>query len=229
MAEQRVSNERRKELEQLDPFQENLLKAIAYGKEYKKQLILIAGALVLVAVVFSGVMYSFQKAENNAAILVSQALTKYAEASDPDKGYLEIKEDFKTIFTDYANTTAGKRAKVKFAKICYEASKFDQSYKYYKESLEIFKNEALMENFLLASLGHVSLARKEIEEAKKYFLQIEKGEIDLLKDEARFSLAMLYEADNNVAESKKMYDKIVTEYESSMYKPIAKSKLDEMK
>ncbi len=229
MAEQRVSNERRKELEQLDPFQENLLKVLTYGKEYKKQLILIVGALVLVAVVFSGVMYSFQKAENTAAILVSQALTQYAKASDPDKGYLEIKDDFKTIFTEYANTTAGKQAKVKFAKICYEASEFDQSYKYYKESLEIFKNDALMENFLLASLGHVSLARKEFEEAKKYFLQIEKGETDLLKDEARFSLAMLYEADNNAAESKKMYDKIVTEYESSMYKPIAKSKLDEMK
>ncbi|MBU8848091.1 MAG: tetratricopeptide repeat protein [Desulfobacterales bacterium] len=229
MAEQRVSNERKKELEQLDPFQENLLKALAYVKKYKKQLILIAGAIVLAAVVFSGVMYSFQRAENNAAILVSQALTRYAKADDPDKGYLDTKEDFNTIFTEYANTTSGKRAKIKFAQICYEASKFDQSYKYYKESLEIFKNEALMENFLLASLGHVSLARKEFEEAKKYFLQIEKGENDLLKDEAGFSLAMLYEADNNAAESKKMYDKIVTEYESSMYRPIAESKLDEIK
>ncbi|HGY12177.1 MAG TPA: tetratricopeptide repeat protein [Desulfobacterales bacterium] len=229
MAEQRVSNERKKELEQLDPFQENLLKVLSYGKEYKKQLILIVGALVLVIVVFSGVMYSFQKAENTAAILVSQVLTQYAEANDPDKGYLKIKDDVKTIFTDYANTIAGKRAKVEFAKICYEASEFDESYHYYKEALEIFKNEALMKNFLLASLGHVSIARKEFEEAKKYFLQIEKGETGLLKDEARFSLAMLYEVDNNTAESKKMYDKIVTDYESSMYKPIAESKLNEMK
>ena len=229
MSEQRISNERKKELEQLDPFQENLLKVMTYVKEYKKQLILIASAIALVVVVFSGIMYSFQKSENNAGKLVSQALTKYAKADDPDKGYLEIKNDFQIIFTDYTNTTAGKLAKVRFAKICYDASKFDQSYQYYKESLEIFKNEALMENFLLASLGHVSLARKEFEDAKKYFLQIEKGKIDLLKDEARFALAMLDEAADNTAESKKMYEKIVMDYENSMYKPIAKSKIDEMK
>ncbi|MBU1698062.1 MAG: tetratricopeptide repeat protein, partial [Proteobacteria bacterium] len=88
MAEQRVSNERKKELEQIDPFQASLLKAMAYAKEYKKQLILIAGAIVLVAVVFSGIMYNFKKAENTAALLVSQALTQYATINDPDKGYL---------------------------------------------------------------------------------------------------------------------------------------------
>jgi len=229
MAEQRVSNERRRELEQLDPFQENLLKAMNYGKKYKNQILLIAGAIVLVAVVFSGIMYSFKKAENNAAILMSQALTKYAEVNDPDKGYLEIKEDFQTILTDYANTIAGRQALIKFAKICYDASKFDQSYKLYKESFEIFKDQALMGNFLLVSLGHVSLARKDYEEAKKYFLQIEEGETDLLKDEARFALAMLDEDANNIIESKKMYEKIALEYENSMYKPIAESKMNEMK
>jgi len=229
MADQKVSNERKKELEQLDPFQESLLKALAYIKEYKKQLILIAGAFVLVVVVFLGIMYSFQKAENTAATLVSQALTKYANAKDPDKGYLAIENNFQIIFSDYANTKAGKQAKVKFAKICFEASKFDQSYKYYKESLEIFKNEALMENLILASLGQVCIARKEFKEAKQYFSQIEKGDTDLLKDEARYALAMLYEADNNAADSKKMYEKILTGFENSMYKPIAKSKIDEIK
>jgi tetratricopeptide (TPR) repeat protein len=226
MADQKVSNERRRELEQLDPFQENLLKAMAYVKEYKKQLMLVAGAVVLVIVIFSAIMYSFQKAENNAATLVSQALNKYAQINDPDKGYLEVKDDFQAIFADFSNTSAGRRAKVKFAKVCYDASKFDESYKYYKESLGLFKNEALMENFLLASLGHVSLARNEIEEAKKYFLQIEKSKTDLLKDEAIFSLAMIYEKTDNIAESKKMYEKIVADYENSMYQSIAKARVD---
>ena len=103
MADQKVSNERKKELEKLDPFQENLLKTMAYVKEYKKQLILIASAVVLVVMVFSGVMYSFQKAENTAAILVSQALKKYADAKDPDKGYAQVKDEFQLIFTDYTS------------------------------------------------------------------------------------------------------------------------------
>ncbi len=226
MSEQKVSNERKRELEKIDPFQESLFKAMNYAKEYKKQLIIIAGAFVLVAVVFASVMYSFQKAENSAAMLVSQALTKYNKADDPQKGYIEIENDFNTVFTDFSNTAAGKQALVQFAKICYEASKFDQSYKYYTKALEVFKNEALMENFLLSSLGHVCLARNDLDEAIKYFTQIEQGKTDLLKDEAKFILAMLNEAADNVIESKKMYQQIVTEYANSMYVSIAQSKIN---
>ena len=225
MAEQKVSNERKKELEQIDPFQAGLIKTIAYTKEYKKQLLVMAGAFVLVAVVFSSVMYSFQKAENSAAVLASQAQAKYDKANDPEKGYIEVENDFKTIFADFPNTAAGEQSLVQFAKISYEASKFDQSYKYYKKALEVFKNDVLMENFLLSALGNVCLVRKDFDEAKKYFMQIKQGKSEILKDEAQFTLAMLYELDNNSAESKKMYEEIVAEYENSMYFPIAKSKI----
>ncbi|OGR10917.1 MAG: hypothetical protein A2277_09505 [Desulfobacterales bacterium RIFOXYA12_FULL_46_15] len=224
----KISRERKKELEQLDPFQENVLKVMAYVKEFKKQLILIIGAVVLVGLVFSGIMYSFQKAENTADILVTEALKKYAKTNDSEKGFLETEADFKMIFTEYANTNAGRLAKVQYAKICYEASRFDQSYEYYKESLQLFENDELIKNFLLASLGHVCIARKEYDEAKDYFLKIEKGKTDLLKDEARFSLAMLNEASGNMGESKKMYEKIVTGHEDSMYISIAKGKIQEM-
>ncbi|MCF6247352.1 MAG: tetratricopeptide repeat protein [Desulfobacula sp.] len=228
MAEQGVSNERKKELEQLDPFQQNLIKALASIKEYKKQVGLIAGAVVLIIIVFSGIMYSFGKAENKASYLMSQALTKYVKVNDPIKGFVEVKEDFALIFTDYANTAAGKLARVEYAKICYDASKFDQSYQYYKEALELFSGQALMENFILVSLGHVSLARNDVESAKKYFNRVENAKIDLLKDEARFALAMLDETGGNVADSKKMYEKIVSDHAGSIYYPVAKSKIDKL-
>ena len=226
MSEQKVSNERKKELTQIDPFQAGLLKAISYSKAYKKQLILIAGAFVLAAVVFVSVIYSFKKTENSASELVSQALVKYSKIDDPQKGYVEIEKDFKTIFTDFPHTVAGKQALVQFAKICYDASKFDNSYQYYKEAFDAFKDEALMENFLLSSLGHVCIAKKDFVEARKYFIRIEEGKTDLLKDEAKFTLAMLEEADNNAIESKKMYGQIVAEFENSMYFPIAQSKIN---
>lgn len=224
----KISRDRKKELEQLDPFQENLLKVMTFVKEFKKQLILIGGAVVLVALIFSGIMYSFQKAENTADVLVSQAMEKYAKANDPEKGYLDTEADFKTVFTEYANTNAGKLAKIQFAKICYEASKFDQSYQFYKEALQLYEKDELIKNFILVSLGHVCIARKEFDEAKDYFLKIENGKMDLLKDEARFSLAMLDEVSGNMVESKKMYEKIMTEHENSMYASIAKGKVQEM-
>ncbi len=229
MADNKVSNERRRELEQLDPFQENLIKAMALITEYKKQLILIVGAFVLVIAIFSGIMYSFQKAENSAATKVTQALKTYTDANDPDKGYEQVSQDFEAIFKDYSNTTAGRIAKVQFAKICYEASKFDLSYKYYEDALNTFKNDAAMENFLLASLGHVSIARNDLEKAKSYFLKIENSTTDLLKDEAKFSLALLDESTGNMTESKARFETIVNDFETSIYRTIAQSKINELK
>ncbi|MCP4670566.1 MAG: tetratricopeptide repeat protein [Desulfobacula sp.] len=226
MSEQKVSNERKKELEQIDPFQAGLLKVITYVKEYKKQLLLMAGAFVLVAVVFTSVMYSFQKSEKTAATLVTQILTKYDKLDDPQNGYIEIENDFLTIFADYPNTAAGKQALIQFAKISYDALKFDQSYKYYQKALEVFKDEALMKNFLLSSLGNTCIARKDFDGAREYYMQIKQGQSELLKDEAQFALAMLYEAENNKTESKKMYEAIVAEYANSMYISIAQSKIN---
>ncbi|MBU2429398.1 MAG: tetratricopeptide repeat protein, partial [Proteobacteria bacterium] len=165
MADRSVSNERRKELEQLDPFQEKMLKMMALIKENKKQLIFALIAVVLVIAVFSSVTYSFKKAEDTAAILVTQALDAYAGNDDPVNAFSKLNDDFQTIFSEYANTSAGRQALVAFAKICYDASKFDLSYKYYKEALVELKNDPLMENLILSSLGHVCIARKANDEA----------------------------------------------------------------
>ncbi|MFH2060143.1 MAG: tetratricopeptide repeat protein [Pseudomonadota bacterium] len=229
MAEQGVSNDRRKELEQLDSFQETLIKAMTFLKEHKKQFILGGIAVIAVVVVFSGILYSLRKSEDAAALMISQAVIKYNTINDPDRGYLETKDNFQKIFKEYSNTIAGKQARVKFAKICYEASKFDQSFKYYKEALALFKDDVLMENFLLISLGHVSVAKKDYETAIKYFGQVEKSDTDLLKDEAGYALAMLYEETGNKAESKKMYEKIVSDFQDSIYLPMAKSKIGSIK
>jgi len=141
MSDQKVSNERKKELEQLDPFQENLIKAMAYAKEYKKQLLLILCSVVAVIMIFSGIMYSFKTAEIRSSSLVAQALNEYGKLDDPVKGYLEVADDFNTIFEKYSNTVAGKMAKVRFAKICFDASEFDQAFDLYKAALHEFENE----------------------------------------------------------------------------------------
>lgn len=226
MADQKVSNERKKELEQMDPFQENLIKSIAFVKTYKKQLGLIIGGVVLIIAVFSAIMYSFERAENTASALLSQALENYTNAKDPQKGYERVKDEFEALFKDYTNTTAGKQARIEYAKICFDASRFDQSYTYYTEALELFSREALMENFILVSLGHVSLAKDDKKAAKKYFEQVTNSQTELLKDEALFALALIAESSGSPAESKAAYEKIVSDFETSLYFPVAKSKVN---
>lgn len=226
MAEQRVSNERKRELEQLDPFQETLIKALAFTKKYKNQLLLSAGAVAVVIVVFSGVLYSFKKSENSASALVGMAVEKYGNQSDPVKAYDEVKNDFQQVFSEYANTSAGRQALIQFAGMAYRASKYDESLKYYKKALEAFKDQALMNNFLLSSLGHVCIAKKDYEQAEKYFERIEKGSSDLLKDEAVFAIAMINESRGSRDKSLKMYGRLLKEYETSIYSMIAGAKVN---
>jgi predicted negative regulator of RcsB-dependent stress response len=228
MAERGVSNERRKELEQIDPFQANLLKTLAYVKENQKQFWLILGGIILVIVIFSGIMFSFKKSESTASDMVARAVITYAKANDPVKGFDAVTDDFETVFAEYSNTSAGRMGKVKFAKICFDAGEYDRALALYKEALEMFEDEAGMKNFLLASLGHVSQARKDVDAAKKYFLEIETGASDLLKDEARFALAGIYEDANDAASSLKMYEKIVNDHENSIYRNIAESKIKDV-
>ncbi len=231
MADQGVSNERKKELEQMDPFQESLVKGLAYAKDHKKQIGLGIGAVVVVCVIFSIIMFSFRQAEVNASQLVAKAVAEYekviTENKDTKKGREAIKDEFATIFDEYANTNAGRMARVTYAKICLDAGVYDQAYTHYSQALSDMGNDAGMENFLLAALGNLSQLKNDSEQAKSYYLRIEKGDSDLLKDGARFALALIYEAENDMEASLKMYEKIVNENENSIYKAIAQARIDE--
>lgn len=229
MAGQGVSNERRKELEQMDPFQAALVKGLSYASEHKKKIGLVIGAVVIVCVVFSTIMYSFKRSEIQASKLSAKAVAQYAklyaEHKDPKKGYAAVQKDFQSVLDEYSNTSAGKMAMVSFAKICFDAGEYDRAYGLYAKALAAMGDDAGMENFLLSALGNLSRIKKDLKKAKSYYLRIEKGESELLKDEARFSLALIYEAENDTAASLRMYEKIVNENENSMYSAIAQAKV----
>ena len=220
-----ISRERKKELEQADPFQQSLLRALSFAKTFKKQIIIALCLIVVTALVFSGIIISFKKAEDTAAQLVAEAMNKYSKTQDPEQAFAEAQTDFTSIFKNYSNTNAGRLGKIQFAKICYDASELEQSYKYYKEALKEFKKNPLFKNFLLSSLGHVCIDRQKLDEAKKYFLEIERKKSNLLKADARFSMALLNETSGKPDESKKMYETIVKEHGKSLYLPIAEEKI----
>ncbi|WDP92115.1 MAG: tetratricopeptide repeat protein [Desulfobacter sp.] len=230
MADQGVSNERKKELEQMDPFQDALVKGLSYASEHKKQIGLIIGAVVVVCVVFSTIIYSFKRSEVQASRLSAKAVAAYgnvyAQDRNPQKGFEAVKDDFQAVLDEYANTSAGRMAMVTFAKICFDAGEYDKAYELYSQALSDMGDDAGMENFFLSALGNLSQLKKDREKAKSYYLRIENGASNLLKDEARFALALIYEAENDMAASLKMYEKIVKENENSIYKAIAQSRIN---
>ena len=230
MADQGVSNERKRELEQMDPFQEAMVRGLSYASAHKKQIGMVIGALVVVFAIFSGIIYSFKQSEIKASALVAKATAEYAKVyakeQDLKTGFEAVKDDFTIIFEDYANTSAGRMALVSWAKICFDAGEYDLAFTSYTDALSALGDEAGMENFILSALGNLSRIKNEPEKAKSYYLRIENGSSGLLKDEARFALAMLYEAENDLAASLKMYEKIIAENDSSIYRSIAQARVN---
>ncbi len=224
--QQRVSNDRRKELEQLDPFQENLIKFLDYVKKYKKQLIFMTCGFTSVIVIVSIVLFNIKSAENKALLLLNETLTQYNKIEDPKKAYLEVENNFSKLFEDYSNTDAGRIGKIKFAKICYKASDFQKAYELYKEALSVFTDDSTMESLILSSLGHTCIALDNYKDAELYFTKIVKKEDAFLMDEALFNLGMIAEQGGRKDQSRKFYNTIISEYPDSLYKAIAQNELE---
>ena len=229
MSDQGVSNERKKELEQMDPFQKAMVKSLNWASAHKKQLTVGIGAVIVVCAVFVAIMFSFKQSEIKASQLVAKAsgayAKSYAKEKDPKKAFESVKEDFNAVLDEYANTSAGRMALVTFGKICFDAGEYDLAATLYSDALSAMGNDTGMENFFLSALGNISQMKNDLEKAKSYYQRIEKGHSDLLKNEARFALAIIYEAQNDMASSLKMYEKIARADENTMYKAIAQSKV----
>jgi len=223
--QQRVSNERKKELEELDPFQENFLKALEYIKTYKKQLILIGLGFVSVIIIFSIVIFNIKSSDNKASQLLNESLKEYAKIADPKEGLLAIENSFSKIFEDYSNTAAGKMAKINFAKICYNAADYKKSYEFYKKALSDYKGDSAMESLILSSLGQTCIALDDFKQAESYFIKITEKNNALLKDEALYHLGMIAGKTENKTAGNEFYKQIIEEHPESLYKALAQAKL----
>lgn len=230
MADQGVSNERKKELEQMDPFQAALVNGMAYATGHKKQLLMVLGAVVVVCLVFSTIIFSFKRSESTAAKLASEASQAYGQAyaqdNDPLAAYQAVSGEYESLLAEYKNTTAGRMAQVTYARICFDAKEYDKAYELYSKALDSVGKEAGMENLLLSALGNLAQIKGDPQKAKSYYLRIENGKSELLKDEARFSLALIYEGEKDMASSLKMYEKILAENPSSIYQAIAQARVN---
>jgi len=229
MTNQGVSNERKKELAQMDPFQVGLSKFVEWASAHKKLLMISAGALVGGVVVFSAIIFSFQQSEIKASELAANAYEKYEEQYSQDrdarKGYDAVKDDFQALFDEYPNTSAGRMALINFGKICFDAKDYDQAFDLYSQALSTMGDKSGVKNFLLCAMGTICELKNELEQGKSYYLRVEKGASNLLKDDARFALALIYEKLNDADAVRRMYEKIAESPGSSMYKAIAQARI----
>ena len=93
--------------------------------------------------------------------------------------------------------SAGRMALINFGKICFEAKDYDQAFDLYSRALSSMGDKAGVKNFLLCALGTTCELKNDLEQAKSYYMRVEEGTSNLLKDDARFALALIYEKLND--------------------------------
>lgn len=216
----KVSNVRRKELEQPDPFLESMYRALETAKRLKKQLIVGGGIIFAIICIVSVTVYTISSAETKASLMLTDAINAY-DNQKPIEGYDAVKDQFTTLLNEYSNTSSGRVGMIKFADICYAAGKYDIAYNHYMSALDDFKEDPVMKNIVLSSLGHTCQALKKDKEAEKYFKTITESNSKLLQEDALFNLGMVAIANGENQKGLDLLNKLSSGYQNSIYKSMA--------
>ncbi len=220
----KISNARKKELEQPDPFIESLYRGMALARDHQKQLLLAGGILVAVILIVSGTLYSIRSSDDKAVSLLAQALETYGTL-EPEEGYDAVQESLTRLISEYPNTGAGKMGQVRFAQICYDAGRYDQALTLYEGILEEFSNDPVMTNLIQVALGHTCQMLEKDDRAVSLFKAVAQGKTDFLKDEALFNLGLLAEKTGEGDKGLSYFNQIVSDHAQSIYSSIAQSRV----
>ena len=216
----RISNQRKKELEQPDPFLESLYKGVEIAKQYKKQLILASGVLFAIICIVSGTMYMIRSSEVKASEMLAKAMERYG-ALEPAEGYVAAKPQLEALLEAYPNTASGRLATFRFGDICYAAGKYEEAYALYTAALDEYKKDPVVRDLLIFSLGYTCQALQKDEEASRHFSELANDEGAFMKRDARFQLGMIALSKGDREKGLDWMKKVAVEEGTSLYKTMA--------
>ena len=205
-----VSLARKKELEEQDPFLENVNKVLDLAKKYKILIISILIAIVVVWLSVSYYLYYMETKEANglnALQLVTSSLTKANEAKKPISFDLS-KKGYEGVISEFGGTVAEKMAMFQLGDLCFNNKKYDQAIDLYKKAQIGFTGTSL-ENLILESLAISYEQKKDLKNAELTFQKIiTNTNSSYKKNDAYYHLGILYGKQNKTKESNEMFGKI---------------------
>jgi tetratricopeptide (TPR) repeat protein len=203
-------------------------RAIQFARAHQKSVSYGLCALVAVAIVVFGYRFFSQRAQANAFAALAQTMASYEtskKASSSQEAYGKASEALQRLVQKYGNNAAGKLARVRYANISYEAGDYQKAIELYKQALSDFKDDPLIYQLILSSLGYAYQQTGDDRDAIKYFEELSSSNGSVIRDEALFNLGLLYEKSGDTAGSRKAFQEIVSNYPNSMYFDIAQEKL----
>ncbi len=220
---------KRKELlNEPDEFLTISSKALAFLHEHKNQALWsLIGFMALIVIIAGAKYYSIQS-QKTATVLLSEIMVTYDEAArtkEPAEALAAVQEDFDSFLDSYGGKASGQIGRVLFADIYHKAGKHDEAIELYQRAQGDFEGKPLVKQQILRGLAFAFQSKKDFESAVKYFEMIVSDPNGLMKDEALFNLGELYAALDQPEKSKQSFQKILTDHEDSLYRPIVEEKL----
>ena len=219
---------RKELLREPDEFMTISGKLIGFAVDHKNKLAYALGIIVILALIISGYRFFSIRAENNAAALLDKNLTKYNSLKadkQPDEVYGEVSADFQFILDKYKGKESAKLARIIYANICYNASKYKQAIELFKTALTDFAKYPMIHQQILSNLGYAYEQEKDYSTAVGYFEKISTAPEPIMRDEALFHLGRLYDKLGENEKSREAYNKILTDHQDFIYIDLVKERM----
>ena len=204
-------------------------KLIGFAVEHKTLLTYSIAIILALAVIATGIRFFSIRAENKAAALLDNSLTKYQslenEKKAPEEVYGAVSSDFQLILDKYGSKESGKIARLTFANICYQAGKYEQAIELYKRSLVDFEKHPLIQYQVLGSLGYAWEQLNDYAAAAVYFEKLSSAPEPIMRAEALYHLGLLYDKLGQTEKSKAAYNKILSEHQDFIYLDLVKEQM----
>jgi len=219
---------RKKLLKEPDEFLTFSQKMMGYVLLHRTKFISGLAALFAVLIIGGFVSYFSNRAEDNAFAMLNENVTQYnkvMEKDGPEKAYAAVEKAFLEMLDRYAGRKGAQIAQITFANMAYDAGKYEKAMELYQKALEDFGDAPSLKNLILAGLGFACEGKQDYAGAIGYFERIASGLDPLMKSEAVFRLAQLYEKTGDKEKSLTSYQKLLADYPDSLYAELVREKV----
>jgi len=207
-------------------------KVITIARGHQNQISYLLVAIAAIALIFFGYRFFAQRAETRAFAILGQTQSKYEtlkKSSSAAEAYSQVSEAFQGIIKKYGGNAGGKLARLIYANISYDAAQYDNAIALYKQSLKDFKEDKLVYNLILGSLGYAYQQVKDEQNAATYFEKAASATNSTISEESLFNLGSIYKKLGEADKSQQALQKILNDYPNSIYSDMVEEELAALK
>jgi len=219
---------RKQLLKEPDEFLSLSARLIGYGVKNQRRIIWAGIGILVLVVAIAGFRYHANRSEARSFTLLSQTMMKFAglaKEKEPATAFLEVEDDFRSLIEKYGSTAGGKIARVMYADLSAQGGYPDTAIPLYKRALQDFEDQPPVRYSILLSLSYALEAKKEYAAAADYLETVAAAKGAVGADEATYNLGRLYELMGETEKSRRMYEKVLSDYPDFVYVDLVRAKL----